>query len=173
MITMLGFSLYRCDFGVGAVLSSEQGICEVITPFGGRSSAEVTAELVSRFPGAVPDAGYAKSGADELAAYFRGELQAFTTPLDLRHLSSFGAAVCQYVSSIPCGEVRSYGQVAAAIGSRGAARGVGAVMAANRLPIIIPCHRVVAADGSMRGYSAAGGVASKKRLLLLEGVDLG
>lgn len=170
---MHGFALFSCSFGVGAVISSEQGVTEVIPPFGGRAAAEVKAGIISRYPDAQVDSGYAKTAADELVAYFSGHLKKFSVPLDLRHLSSFASRVCRYVIDIPCGEVRSYGQVAAAVGSAGAARGVGAVMAANRLPIIIPCHRVVAADGSMRGYSAAGGVATKKELLVMEGVSPG
>lgn len=170
---MLGFALFSCEFGAGAVISSEQGVTEVLPPFGRRTAVEVQAGIVNRYPDALLDKVYAKTAADELAAYFRGQLKSFSVPLDLHHLSSFANEVCLHVIQIPYGEVRSYGQVAAAVGARGAARGVGAVMAANRLPIIIPCHRVVAADGSMRGYSAEGGIATKMQLLLLEGVSLG
>lgn len=167
---MPGFALFSSDFGAGAVISSRQGVSEVLPPFGGRTPAEVRAAIISRYPDAQPDNGYANIAADELAAYFRGELKTFTVPLDLCHLSRFAAEVCSCVVAIPYGEVRSYGQIAAAAGHRGAARVVGAVMAANRLPIIIPCHRVVAADGSMRGYSAEGGIVTKKKLLVMEGV---
>lgn len=173
MIAMHGFALFSCAYGTGAVISSAKGVVEVIPPFGGRTAAEVQAGIVSGYPDALLDSGHAKTAADELAAYFRGQLKSFSVPLDLHHLSSFANEVCRYVIQIPYGEVRSYGQVAAAVGARGAARGVGAVMAANRLPIIIPCHRVVAADGSMRGYSAEGGIATKMQLLLMEGVNLG
>lgn len=169
---MPGFALFSCQFGAGAVISSEQGVIEVIPPFGMRTAVELQASIISRYPDILLDNGHAKTAADELDAYFSGYLKSFSVPLDLHHLSSFATEVCRYVMGIPYGEVRSYGQVAAAVGSRGAARGVGAVMAANRLPIIIPCHRVVAADGSMRGYSAEGGIATKMQLLLLEGVGL-
>ena len=169
---MQGFALFSCDYGTGAVISSEQGVSQVLLPFGGKTFAEVQAGIVSRYPEALLDNGHAKTAADELVAYFSGLLKRFSVPLDLHHLSSFAYKVCRYVIEIPYGEVRSYGQVAAAVGSKGAARGVGAVMAANRLPIIIPCHRVVAADGSMRGYSGEGGVATKMQLLLKEGVSL-
>lgn len=170
---MHGFAFFSGDYGTGAVIASERGVAEVIPPFGGRTAAELQAGIISRYPDARLDSGYAKAAADELDAYFHGHLKSFSVPLDLRHLSGFAAQVCRYVIEIPYGEVRSYGQVAAAVGSARAARGVGAVMAANRLPIIIPCHRVVAADGSMRGYSAAGGVVTKRELLVMEGVSLG
>jgi O-6-methylguanine DNA methyltransferase len=70
--------------------------------------------------------------------------------------------------AIPYGEQRSYSQVAAEIGRPKAARGIGGAMAANSLPIIIPCHRVVGKSGSMTGYSAAGGIGSKIWLLNME-----
>lgn len=170
---MQGYALFSCDYGTGAVISSEQGISHVLLPFGKGTAVEVEAGIISRYPDLLLDNGHAKAAADDLVAYFNGRLKSFSVPLDLRHLSSFAAKVCRCVIEIPYGEVRSYGQVAAAVGSSGAARGVGAVMAANRLPIIIPCHRVVAADGSMRGYSAEGGIATKMLLLLKEGVRLG
>ena len=70
--------------------------------------------------------------------------------------------------TIPYGETRSYGAIAAAIGSPQAARAVGMANHRNPLPILIPCHRVIGADGSLTGY--AGGLAAKRRLLALEGI---
>ncbi|NJD91272.1 MAG: hypothetical protein FIA91_07130, partial [Geobacter sp.] len=65
---MHGFALFSCSFGVGAVISSEQGVTEVIPPFGGRAAAEVKAGIISRYPDAQVDSGYAKTAADELVA---------------------------------------------------------------------------------------------------------
>jgi methylated-DNA-[protein]-cysteine S-methyltransferase len=73
-------------------------------------------------------------------------------------------------AGIPYGTTVSYAEVALACGSPKGARGVGSAMAANPLPILIPCHRVVGAGGLMTGFSAPGGVASKRELLILEGV---
>ena len=67
-------------------------------------------------------------------------------------------------------QLNSYGELANMAGRKGAARAVGRVMAANPLPIIIPCHRVVSSDGGLTGYSASGGLQTKLRLLLMEGV---
>jgi methylated-DNA-[protein]-cysteine S-methyltransferase len=89
--------------------------------------------------------------------------------LDLDYLTPFGRRVAAACRSIPRGEVRSYGDLAAACGSPGAARAVGSVMARNRIPLVVPCHRVVGASGSLGGYSAPDGLRMKRRLLALEG----
>ena len=73
---------------------------------------------------------------------------------------------------IPWGETRSYGDLATECGSPGAARAVGSVMAKNRYPLIVPCHRVLAAGGDIGGYSAADGLVMKRRLLAAEGLTL-
>lgn len=82
--------------------------------------------------------------------------------------TEFQRQVIQYVRKIPHGRVVSYGEVAAAVGFPGAARAVGTVMSSNRIPIIIPCHRVVAAGGKLGGYSAPRGIELKQWLLNLE-----
>jgi methylated-DNA-[protein]-cysteine S-methyltransferase len=88
--------------------------------------------------------------------------------IDQRHLTDFGRAVVRCCRHIPFGETRSYGQLAAASGSPGAARAVGQVMATNRYPLVVPCHRVLAAGGQLGGFSAPTGITMKRRLLALE-----
>jgi len=82
--------------------------------------------------------------------------------------TAFRRRVIACCRRIPFGTTLSYGQVAARAGSKHAARAVGNCMAANRIPLVIPCHRVVAAGGGLGGYSARGGIATKRRLLELE-----
>ena len=89
-------------------------------------------------------------------------------PLSLSHLTPFQRRVVKACRAIKRGEARSYGEVAAAAGSPGAARAVGQVMRTNRMPLIVPCHRVVAAGGKLGGFSAPQGLAMKRRLLDLE-----
>jgi methylated-DNA-[protein]-cysteine S-methyltransferase len=89
-------------------------------------------------------------------------------PVRLDHLSTFQRRVVRACRAIPYGATRSYGEVAAAAGSAGAARAVGQVMASNRTPLIVPCHRVVAAGGKLGGFSAPQGLALKRRLLAIE-----
>lgn len=106
---------------------------------------------------------------DQLAEYFSGERKAFDIPIDLSGLTPFQRDVLHATQAIPYGEVCSYGDVAAAIGKPGAARAVGRALGQNPIGVVIPCHRVVASDGSLHGYSGAGGVETKRFLLELEG----
>ena len=90
----------------------------------------------------------------------------FTAPLDLSAGTPFQRKVWQLLRTIPRGQTRSYAWVAQKIGKPRAARAVGAACGANLIPILIPCHRVIASDGSLGGYSS--GLHRKKRLLKLE-----
>lgn len=93
-------------------------------------------------------------------------------PLAFGKQSDFQKKVQRACQKIPRGEVRSYGELAAAAGSPGAARAVGSVMRMNRFPLVIPCHRVVASGGKVGGFSCPAGVEMKEKLLALEGVKL-
>jgi methylated-DNA-[protein]-cysteine S-methyltransferase len=104
--------------------------------------------------------------ARQLRAYFDGALRAFTLPLDPQG-SGFQKRVWRELETIPFGEIRSYSQVAAAIGAPRAVRAVGAANGANPIPIVIPCHRVIGSNGKLVGYG--GGLPLKRRLLDLEG----
>jgi methylated-DNA-[protein]-cysteine S-methyltransferase len=90
-------------------------------------------------------------------------------PLDVRAIDDFRRAVYAETRDIPAGTTRSYGEVARAIGRPDGARDVGAALARNPFPIIVPCHRVVAANGALTGFSAPGGLETKRRMLELEG----
>lgn len=92
--------------------------------------------------------------------------------LDLSHLTPFQQRVLKIVAEIPRGECLTYGQVARQAGSPGAARAVGAALRANPFPILIPCHRVIGAGGKLTGFTAPGGLASKKRMLEMEHAGL-
>jgi len=102
----------------------------------------------------------------ELESYLAGELREFQSPLDLRG-TEFQMKVWREVKTIPYGTTCSYREVAKRIGHPRACRAVGMANRANPIPIIIPCHRVIGQDGSLRGYG--GGLAMKERLLRLEG----
>ncbi len=105
----------------------------------------------------------------KLGAYFTGERTTFTLPLETLG-TPFQQSVWEYLKSIPYGEVRTYADIARALGRERAARAVGAAVGRNPLSIIIPCHRILGAGGSLTGY--AGGLDRKKALLHLEGVTL-
>jgi O-6-methylguanine DNA methyltransferase len=102
----------------------------------------------------------------EIDRYLAGTLHSFDVPLDLRG-TPFQIAVWEAVLAIPYGETRTYRDIASAIGRPQAIRAVGAANGANPLSIIVPCHRLVGADGSLRGYG--GGLPIKARLLRQEG----
>jgi methylated-DNA-[protein]-cysteine S-methyltransferase len=104
--------------------------------------------------------------ARQLRAYFAGALREFSLPLDIEG-TEFQKRVWGQVAAIPYGETRSYLQIATAIGSPRAVRAVGAANGANPVPIVIPCHRVIGANGKLVGYG--GGLTLKQRLLELEG----
>ena len=104
-----------------------------------------------------------------LESFAGGEPEVFADlPVVLTHLTPFQRRVVAACRAIPYGKVKSYGEVAALAGSPGAARAVGQVMASNRLPLIVPCHRVVAAGGGLGGFSAPHGKNLKRRLLEME-----
>lgn len=103
----------------------------------------------------------------QLAAYFDGELRQFDLPLFLTG-TDFQKSVWHYLSTIPFGETQTYGQLAAALERPKASRAVGGANGANPLPIILPCHRVIGANGSLTGFG--GGLPTKKYLLRHEGV---
>ena len=108
--------------------------------------------------------------ADLLRRYATGEELDFrAVQIDTTTLSRFASRVIRHCRKIRWGETRTYGDLARAVGVPHAARAVGRVMANNRLPLVVPCHRVVAAGGRLGGFSAPEGVTMKRRLLALEG----
>lgn len=114
------------------------------------------------------DSKHTKKIAGQLEDYFVGKRTAFDLPLDLSKTTSFQYRVLQTTGTIPAGVVWTYGQVAKAIGKPKASRAVGQALGRNPVPIVVPCHRVVAGNGQLGGYSGGGGIESKKLLLRLE-----
>jgi methylated-DNA-[protein]-cysteine S-methyltransferase len=106
--------------------------------------------------------------ADQIQAYFEGALREFTLPVNLDTASEFTRRVLEATVRIPYGQTRTYGEIAAAIGMPRATQAVGNALGANPVPIVVPCHRVIRADGSMGWFT--GGPHIKRALLDLEGV---
>ena len=105
----------------------------------------------------------------ELDEYFDGRRRDFDLPLDLR-VAAFNEAVLHELARVPYGQLDTYGSLAAKVGKPKAARAVGMVMNRNPIPIVLPCHRIVGANGALTGY--AGGLHVKRALLELEGATL-
>ncbi len=128
--------------------------------------------------GPLPQAGHAdppeawtallRTSVAQLEEYFRGERSAFDVPLDLEAVTDFQRDVYAHLLDVPYGRVTTYGQLARTVGRVGLARAVGQAVGANPIPIVIPCHRVIAADGRLGGFS--GGLDVKVALLAIEKV---
>ena len=114
-----------------------------------------------------PDHPVLQLAAAQLSDYFSGRRTVFELPLHLGVGTEFQQAVWRALLTIPAGSTLSYGTLSAAIGKPSAVRAVGAAVGRNPLSIIVPCHRVIGADGSLTGY--AGGLERKSALLQLEG----
>lgn len=153
------------------VLVTDRGVLAV--GLSGLGAAEAAADgLPGLTPGELP-APLERVRA-EFSAYFRGRLRRFTLPIDWRLSSGYAREVRQALyETVGYGETISYGALARRVsdadveGESGAARAVGRAMATNPVPVIVPCHRVLAADGSLHGFG--GGLEMKRQLLALEG----
>lgn len=158
------YAIDRCELGRCLVALSERGICAVLL---GDDDATLLTELQQSFPSAHLTAAEAASQAQIQAviASLNQRSTPLTLPLDIRG-TAFQQQVWQALRAIPAGETRSYQQIADGIGNPKAVRAVAGACAANRLAILIPCHRVVRGDGSLSGYRW--GVTRKAALLARE-----
>ena len=120
-------------------------------------------------PGIVPDERAAAPVARQLDEYFEGKRRQFELSVDLDGLTEFQRRVLAATSRLGFGELATYATVARSAGNGLASRAAGAALGANPIPIVVPCHRVVASDGTLGGY--AGGLAVKRRLLAIERGD--
>jgi methylated-DNA-[protein]-cysteine S-methyltransferase len=138
-----------------------------------QTDADARGHLEARFGGAIEAAPPTaiQHAIDLMVASLRGEADDLAdVSLDLDALPQFRRQVLEVVRTIPAGETLSYGDVAVAVGSPGAARAVGQALGQNPFPIVIPCHRVLAAGGRIGGFTAEGGTTVKARMLAVEGV---
>lgn len=152
---------------------SETGIIGLTFPEA--SETNVQLRLQSAWPGArrVPltrAPKFARAAAAHVSRYLKGEKVSLNSiPLDLSYSTEFRAKVYTAARAIGRGCTSSYGELADVVGSHGAARAVGQAMAKNPFPIIVPCHRILASSQKIGGFTAPGGLASKRSLLELEG----
>jgi len=155
------------DTPLGALqlFATERGLLAVGLPGVAREAIEAYLRRALRRVAIVDDDAPLRAALAQLAEYFAGARRSFDLRLDPRG-TPFQRAVWDAVAAIPYGETRSYGELARALGRPAAARAVGAANGANPLAPIIPCHRVVGADGGLTGYG--GGLAMKRHLLDLE-----
>ncbi len=176
-------AVFTTSMGWIGLTATARGIAAVVLPKPSRRAVERellsgrSLNVVGAYGGmpirteAETAARHLRTARSAIIAYLSGKARAFSLPLDIEGRTPFQVKVWQALRTIPYGRVRSYGWVARKIGKPGAARAVGAACGANPVPLLVPCHRVVAGDGSLGGFS--GGLPNKKRLLKLEGVRVG
>jgi methylated-DNA-[protein]-cysteine S-methyltransferase len=169
-MTAAGFALFDTAIGCCALGWTEAGIVEVNLP---EASPDATRRrIASRLPGGSEQQPPppVRQAIQRITALFDGSGDDLADlQLDLSGVGDFHRSVYRVTRGIRPGTTLSYGAIATELRLPGAARAVGRALGHNPCPIIVPCHRVLAADGSMHGFSANGGVATKRRMLQLEG----
>lgn len=170
--------LFSTAFGPCGLAWSDTGLTAFVLP--GRDAADTEAWL-TRLGGA-PEAAanletappWVRDLVARVQGHLAGELQDFAAvPLDASRVSAFAWRVYAAARTIPAGQTRTCGELAAMLGEPpGSSRAMGALMGANLWPLIVPCHRIIGARGRLTGFSSTGGVRTKARLLALEGAQL-
>ncbi|MBI2761007.1 MAG: methylated-DNA--[protein]-cysteine S-methyltransferase [Chloroflexi bacterium] len=145
--------------------SSATGLCRLMPPGAGMDDLHAWADQYARDADLVPDPAADMGLQDQLDGYFARRRRDFDVPLDLRG-TPFQRAVWRAVMAIPFGETRSYADIARTVGRPAAWRAVGAANAVSPVSLVIPCHRVIGADGTIKGY--AGGALNRRTLLAFE-----
>lgn len=161
----LYYDVFQCPLGDLTVAVDEAGAVTGVW-FLGERHAEAAVASLGRHVVPAPDRARTAGARTQLLEYFDGRRRAFTLPLAPAG-TEFQLRVWRALMEIPFGETRSYGQIARAIGAPYASRAVGGAAGANKIPVIIPCHRCIGADGSLTGFT--GGLEIKRYLLALEG----
>jgi methylated-DNA-[protein]-cysteine S-methyltransferase len=161
----IGWGAIDSPLGAVFVAATERGVCAVDL---GRDEGEFLQRLgpLARLE---KDSPAVKRALEQLRAYFSGERFDFDLPVDLSGLTAFQRAVLDAARRIAPGQVRTYHQLAKQMGRPKSSRPVGQALARNPVPVVIPCHRVIASDGSLGGYSGGSGLQAKRWLLRLEG----
>ncbi|UCD50919.1 MAG: methylated-DNA--[protein]-cysteine S-methyltransferase [Phycisphaerales bacterium] len=171
------YAIFRTRWGHFGFACRAESICATSLPAPTRTAAREA--LLANLPA---DAAEARSQKElrldlqrRIIAYFEGENVDFSTDpaVDLSHYSPFGQAIMASCRQISFGQTRTYGELARQAGRPAAARAVGGTMARNPFPLLVPCHRVVRTAGGLGGFSAIGGTATKRRMLLHEQAAVG
>lgn len=162
VITRLAHATVTTPLGAAHLFGTTHGLLTIALPDEPYAAAVALAERLLGPIAIVEDDGLLSEAATQLAAYFAGTQRLFSLTYDL-HGTQFQQAVWRQSLAIPYGETRTYGALAEEIGRPGAARAVGAANAANPLAPIIPCHRLIGADGALHGHRS--GLATKRWLI--------
>jgi methylated-DNA-[protein]-cysteine S-methyltransferase len=171
-MTSCSFSLFDTAIGTCGIVWTARGIASV--QIHNASERATRATLLRRFAGAeetMPPAQVQRA-IDGIVALLRGEKRDLSdVTIDADDLPEFNRKVYDIARTIPPGSTLTYGEIAERLGDKLLARDVGQALGKNPIPLIVPCHRVLAAGGKTGGFSAPGGVVSKLRLLTIEGAQ--
>lgn len=169
-MTESGFALFRTAIGCCGIAWRGEGIAGVQLPEAGDAAA--LARLGRRFPDleAAEPSPPARAAIARIAAFLDGARDDFSDlPLDFSGFGSWDRSVYREARAIAAGTTLTYGALATRLGDPGRAQAVGQSLGRNPWPIVVPCHRITAADGRIGGFSAPGGRTTKLRLLEIEG----
>ena len=168
-MTVSGFALFDTAIGRCGIAWGERGVAGTQLPEAGEEETRV--RMLHRFPaaGEATPPPEVQDAIEDIVALLRGEASDLSTvALDMDGVPEFHRRVYDAARTIPPGGTLSYGDIARRVGAPGAARAVGQALGRNPFPIVVPCHRVLAAGGKIGGFSAQGGVATKRRMLAIE-----
>ena len=161
----VGYGVMDSPLGPLWVAVGPRGVLAV--HYGARPDERELARITRAYgPGVVPDRRRCDRLLAELDEYFTGRRRRFDVEVDLSPLTPFQRRILTATARVAYGEVTTYRDVARKAGNEQASRAAGGALGANPIPIVVPCHRVIATDGSLGGY--AGGLPAKRRLLTLE-----
>jgi methylated-DNA-[protein]-cysteine S-methyltransferase len=168
------FTIFDTAVGPCGIAWTADGVVGVQLPE--RHERATRARVLRRYPDAreSPPPDWIQQVIDQVVGLLRGEKSDLSAvALNMEGVLPFNQSVYALARTIPAGATLSYGEIAARLGNPAAAREVGEALGQNPFPLIVPCHRVLAAGGKVGGFSAAGGVTTKLRLLDIEGAQVG
>lgn len=163
--------VFHSSLGWVGIAESAGGIAAIVFSKASKAEAEAGLRTISDARLEERDSPRLRRAKQQMKEYAAGTRKSFDLPLDLSQGTAFQQRVWKALQAVPYGQLRSYRELASSIGGRRYARAVGGAVGANPLPIVVPCHRIVAHDGSLGGFSC--GLPAKRRLLALEGSLLG
>ena len=173
MDAALGFAVFPTTLGSVGIAWGEAGVVAVFLPEANEGATR--RRIARRFGGAaeLTPPAVVQRAIHAITSLLRGERPDLRDiALDMRGVPDLHRRIYEIARTIPLGKTLGYGEIAARLGDKRLAREVGQALAKNPFSIVVPCHRVLAADGKLGGFSARGGVETKLRLLSIEGVQL-
>ncbi len=168
MQKVLKYVVFETKWGYFGLAGTESGLCRTYLP--SSKPAALKSRLLKDFPQASIEPTFCQALQEQIVAYFEGVRVDFgpNVPLALDGVGDFARCVLAACRNVQFGQVITYRELARRSGRSAASRAVGGALAANPLPLVIPCHRIIRTDGKLGGFSAPGGIKLKQRMLDLE-----